>query len=59
MNNLILIIVCVIFAVGMVGFWWVFWKNYIAELNMQIWRTKGMLNIIPMRIISNNEVLKN
>jgi hypothetical protein len=42
-----------------VGFWRIIWTIYIEELNNKIWRTKGMLNIIPMRIITANELLKN
>lgn len=30
------------------------WIPYLNTLMMKIWRTKGMLNMIPMSIISNN-----
>ena len=36
----------------------VIWKPYLKKLNMKIWRTKGMLNMIPMSMISKNEKLK-
>ena len=35
------------------------WTPYLKNLNTKIWRTKGMLNMIPMDIISKNENLKN
>jgi len=35
------------------------WTPYLKNLNMKIWRTKGMLNMIPMDIIRKNENLKN
>lgn len=57
--QLVLIICSTIFLVIVVGFWRLIWTIYIEELNNKIWRTKGMLNIIPMRIITANELLKN
>jgi hypothetical protein len=35
------------------------WTPYLKNLNNKIWRTKGMLNMIPMDILSKNESLKN
>lgn len=35
------------------------WLPYLRELNQKIWRTKGLLNLIPMRIVKTNEMLKN
>jgi hypothetical protein len=57
--ELVLIICSTIFLGIVVGFWRIVWTIYIEELNNKIWRTKGMLNIIPMRIITANELLKN
>ncbi len=34
------------------------WMRYLKGLNDKIFRTKGMLNMIPMDIISKNENLK-
>jgi PAS domain S-box-containing protein len=34
------------------------WSPYLANLSNKIWRTKGMLNMIPMDIIAKNENLK-
>lgn len=34
------------------------WGPYLRALSRKIWRTKGMLNMIPMELISKNEVLK-
>lgn len=57
--ELVLIICSTIFLVIVGAFWRLIWTIYIEELNNKIWRTKGMLNIIPMRIITANELLKN
>ena len=34
------------------------WSPYLRNLNIKIWRTKGMLNMIPMDILQKNESLK-
>lgn len=34
------------------------WYPYLKSLNNKIWRTKGMLNMIPMDIIMRNERLR-
>ena len=36
----------------------ILWLRYLKGLNDKIFRTKGMLNMIPMEIISKNENLK-
>jgi hypothetical protein len=36
----------------------VMWLRYLKGLNDKIFRTKGMLNMIPMDIINKNENLK-
>jgi len=33
------------------------WTPYLSSLNNKIWKTKGMLNMIPMEIIINNPKL--
>ena len=35
------------------------WIPYLNGLNIKIWRTKGMLNMIPMEVINKHESLKN
>jgi hypothetical protein len=37
----------------------ILWLPHLKDLNIKVWRTKGMLNLIPMSIISNTERLKN
>jgi len=37
----------------------ILWLRYLKSLNDKIFRTKGMLNMIPMDIITKNESLKN
>ena len=39
--------------------WRLIWTPYLEEMNHKIWRTKGLLNLIPMRVVKNNEMLKN
>lgn len=34
------------------------WLPYLAKLSQKIWRTKGMLNMIPMDIITKDQNLK-
>lgn len=34
------------------------WLPYLNDVKKKIWRVKGMLNMIPMDIIGNNENLK-
>ena len=34
------------------------WSPYLKNLNVKIWRTKGMLNMIPMEILQKNDNLK-
>lgn len=48
-----------LFLLGLILCWRIFWTRYLSELNIKIWRTKGLLNLIPMRIITSNDLLKN
>ena len=34
------------------------WIPYLSKVKKKIWRVKGMLNMIPMDIIANNDNLK-
>ena len=34
------------------------WTPYLQNLSKKIWKTKGMLNMIPLDIIKNNSVLE-
>jgi ABC-type bacteriocin/lantibiotic exporter with double-glycine peptidase domain len=45
--------ICVVFVVCLFV-----WRPYIENLNNNIWRTKGMLSMIPMQVILENEGLK-
>lgn len=50
------------FAIFLVGLFLTLafiWLPYLRNLSNKIFRTKGMLNMIPMEIISKNENLKN
>jgi hypothetical protein len=49
----------VIFMLVLILCWKILWTRYLSELNIKIWRTKGLLNLIPMRIITSNDLLKN
>lgn len=35
------------------------WRPYLKNLNKDIWRTKGMLSMIPMKVIKENKALEN
>eukprot|EP01017_Pseudomicrothorax_dubius_P051294 TRINITY_DN9844_c0_g1_i1.p1 TRINITY_DN9844_c0_g1~~TRINITY_DN9844_c0_g1_i1.p1 ORF type:complete len:214 (+),score=52.27 TRINITY_DN9844_c0_g1_i1:41-643(+) len=48
--GLYLFLVCLIFLAA--------WGPYMGSLSSKIWRTKGMLNMIPMDLITKNETLK-
>ena len=47
------------FIVIMVIIYIFVWNSYLKNLNNKIWRTKGMLKMIPLEIITQNENLKN
>jgi len=34
------------------------WTPYLEGLSKKIWKTKGMLNMIPLDVIKNNSVLE-
>lgn len=59
MQKLIFMIVSGTFFLFMILFWRIAWRFYINNLNEKVWRTKGMLNLIPTKIITDNELLKN
>lgn len=44
---------------GILAFIFIFiWVPYLKTLSKKIWRTKGMLNMIPMDLMTKNENLK-
>jgi len=53
--NMLLIALSVVFLLVLFLFCW---RPYLNSLNKSIWRTKGMLNMIPMKAFNNNKVLK-
>jgi len=58
-SHLVIILTGVIFIVIILLSWRLVWLRYLSQLNVKIWRTKGLLNLIPMRIITANDLLKN
>lgn len=48
-----------IFILGSFAIFFFLWTPYLKKVRDDIWRTKGMLNMIPMEIITKNENLKN
>jgi len=48
-----------IFILGSFAIFFFLWTPYLKRVRDDIWRTKGMLNMIPMEIITKNENLKN
>lgn len=57
-QQVIEIIKFVILIVSWIILFFLIWMPYLTKLSMQIWQTKGMLNMIPMSIIQKNEKLK-
>lgn len=55
--NLIFYMISGVFLLSLVLFWKFAWNKYLDYLNESVWRTKSMLNVIPSKIITNNELL--
>jgi len=53
-----IILFCVYIVVMLSAFLFI-WIPYMRRINLKIWRTKGMLNMIPMEVINKHESLKN
>lgn len=49
--NIYIVLILVVFIL--------IWMPYLNGLSIKIWRTKGMLNMIPMEVINKHESLKN
>lgn len=49
----------IVFIVAAFLIFFFIWIPYLKRLKEKIFRTKGMLNMIPMNIITKNESLKN
>lgn len=50
----------IVFSIGIAGlaiFFLFIWLPFLKKLSKKIWSTKGMLNIIPLEIITRNEQL--
>ncbi|CAK79207.1 unnamed protein product (macronuclear) [Paramecium tetraurelia] len=48
----------VVLIIAWIILFFIIWMPYLTKLSIQIWQTKGMLNMIPMSIIQKNEKLK-
>jgi len=59
LSKLIIVLSGSVFILILLLCWKFIWANYLSTLNIKIWRTKGLLNLIPMRIITANNHLKN
>jgi hypothetical protein len=59
LSKLIIILSGSLFIMILLLCWKFIWTKYLSTLNIKIWRTKGLLNLIPMRIITANNHLKN
>jgi len=51
-------IIYAIFIILMVAIYFFIWVPYLGNLSVKLWRTKGMLNMIPMEIIKESPSLK-
>ena len=47
-----------LFIIGSCFIFFFVWSPYLKKVSNNIWRTKGMLNMIPMDVITRNERLK-
>lgn len=56
--NIEIIVLCV-FTAGIVFIFLFLWIPYLRSLSTKIWRTKGMLNMIPIDVITKHDSLKN
>ena len=43
---------------SIVGFFFLLFRPYIISLNNYIWKTKGMLNMIPLEVLNKYQNLK-
>ena len=48
-----------VFITVVFGVFLIVWVPYLKSLSIKIWRTKGMLNMIPMDVITKHDSLKN
>ncbi|KAL4466115.1 hypothetical protein ABPG74_004352 [Tetrahymena malaccensis] len=53
-----IIVFCIYITVILAAFIFI-WLPYMASINVKIWRTKGMLNMIPVEVIQSHDSLKN
>jgi hypothetical protein len=58
-TKFVMVLAGILFITIILSCWRLVWSRYLSELNVKIWRTKGLLNLIPMRIITSNDLLKN
>ena len=58
MANLWIILFACYYVFAILIFWFV-WRPYLKSLNNKIWRTKGMLSMIPTDIMKKYENLRN
>lgn len=55
---LVNIIIVLVSAVLLLVLFLFVWRPYLKNLNNNIWRTKGMLSMIPMKAIQDNKALE-
>lgn len=53
--NEIDIIKIVLFEVSLIMLYFIVWLPYLKRLKFKIWRTKGMINMIPIDIVVKND----
>jgi|JI6StandDraft_1071083.scaffolds.fasta_scaffold05710_10 hypothetical protein len=47
-----------IFIILLLGLFVAAWLPFLRKLNSKVWMTKGMLNMIPLNLVSSNSKLK-
>lgn len=53
--NIVIIVFCIIIGLSV---FFLLWIPYVNNMNATMRRVRGMLNMIPMNVISKNEILK-
>jgi Kef-type K+ transport system membrane component KefB len=52
-------IILIIFIIASFLIYIFLWNPYIRKVKNNIWRTKGMLNMVPLILLQNNESFRN
>ena len=57
-SNITIILTGILFLLVLLFCWRLAWVSYLDSINIKIWSTKGLLNLIPIRIVKFSDKLK-